>query len=102
VCSGAQTYEGITNPPSPDNKHAAYVAQAGIERFVVVNGKEGRRYDDTGSLRYIFRKGNRIYSAEIRNIGANPDGLLPGRARARLRKLQISLPFEDRFSFLKK
>jgi hypothetical protein len=71
---------------SPDSKHAAYVAQGGIERFVVVNGKEGRRYDDIGcvkerkgicfdsfdSLRYVSRKGNRIYSAEIRNIGTNP------------------------------
>lgn len=55
---------------SSDSKNLAYVAKNGEKEFVVLNGKEGRKYDDIRYLRFFqdnksivhfARKGNEIW-----------------------------------------
>lgn len=61
---------------SPDSKRVAYAALVGNKRFVVVDGKEGKRYDgiivmgggkivfDVDSIYYLAIKGEEIYLVE--------------------------------------
>ncbi len=61
---------------SPDSRRVAYAAQEGDEGFVVVDGKEGKKYDgivtliifdSSDSLHYLALKGsNSIYLVEER------------------------------------
>ena len=47
---------------SPDGAHVAYEAQAGSKLVVVVDGKEGTRYDGIG-------KGTLIFSPDSKHLG---------------------------------
>ncbi|MCS7216069.1 MAG: hypothetical protein NZ826_08025 [Thermodesulfovibrio sp.] len=58
---------------SPDSKRVAYVAGAGNKWFVVIDGKEGKKYDGIGgkiifdssdSLHYLSGKKDKIYLVE--------------------------------------
>jgi hypothetical protein len=63
-----QAYDGIGGLIfSPDSRHMAYVAGAGAKQFVVVDGKEGKRYDglvkgttctfdSSGKVHYLAKK----------------------------------------------
>ena len=46
---------------SPDSKHAACVAAVGDKGFVVVDGQEGKQYDDIG-------KGDPIFSPDSQRV----------------------------------
>ena len=52
---------------SPDSKHVAYAAEAGNKRFVIVDGKEGTRYDAIGSLIFSPNSKRVAYGAGIGN-----------------------------------
>jgi hypothetical protein len=50
-------YEGISRGSpvfSPDGAHAAYTASEGGKQFIVVDGKEGKRYDIAGKSGILF------------------------------------------------
>ena len=61
---------------SPDSQHVAYAAIKGDKQFVVVDGKEGTRYDGLSgkgiifdspdTFHYLAAKGNSIYLVEER------------------------------------
>jgi hypothetical protein len=64
---------------SPDSQRVAYVAQLGDKQFVVVDGKEGKQYDNiitmgggrivfdsADSFHYLARKGADVYLLEER------------------------------------
>jgi roadblock/LC7 domain-containing protein len=54
---------------SPDNKHVAYTAKSNTEQFVVIDGKEGRRYGGIGKGSLIFSPDSKrvAYGAGIDN-----------------------------------
>ncbi len=60
---------------SPDSKRVVYAARVGKKWLVVVNGKEGKRYDgivgkiifdSSDSLHYLAQKGEAIFLVEER------------------------------------
>ena len=74
---GRRPYDLIVGEPvfSPDSQHFAYAAKSGDERFVVLDGHEGRRYqrilgldrsrenvvfDDANHFHYLALRGDEI------------------------------------------
>ncbi len=50
----AETWAARSLVVSPDSKRVAYVAQRGVKLLVVVDGEEGKEYDDIGEDTLIF------------------------------------------------
>jgi Tol biopolymer transport system component len=74
---------------SPDGKHFAYVARRGGKWFVVVDGKEGKEYDEIGEgtpifspdskhFAYVARRGGRWFVVVDGKEGKEYDGIGKG------------------------